>query len=54
METQPDLSGRVALVTGSARRVGREVLLALADRGADVAVHYHTSEASGRPSYRPT
>ena len=48
METQPDLSGRVALVTGSARRVGREVLLALADRGADVAVHYHTSEAAAR------
>lgn len=48
METQPDLSGRVALVTGSARRVGREVLLALADRGANVAVHYHTSEAAAR------
>ena len=48
METQPDLSGRVALVTGSARRVGRQVLLALADRGADVAVHYRTSEAAAR------
>lgn len=43
-ELYPDLSGRTALVTGSAKRVGREVLLRLADAGADVAVHYRTSE----------
>ncbi|WP_435180244.1 SDR family NAD(P)-dependent oxidoreductase [Halorussus sp. AFM4] len=40
---RPDLSGRVALVTGSATGVGRELLLALADRGASVAVHYRSS-----------
>ena len=39
----PDLSGRVGLVTGSAKGVGRELLLSLADCGADVAVHYRTS-----------
>jgi NAD(P)-dependent dehydrogenase (short-subunit alcohol dehydrogenase family) len=39
----PDLSGRTALVTGSAKGVGRELLLSLADCGAAVAVHYHTS-----------
>lgn len=39
----PDLSGTVALVTGSARGVGRELLLALAADGADVAVQYRTS-----------
>ncbi len=45
MDASPDLSGRTALVTGSAKRVGRELLLRLADCGADVAVHYRTSEA---------
>jgi 3-oxoacyl-[acyl-carrier protein] reductase len=41
---EPDLDGRTALVTGSAKGVGRELLLALADHGADVAVHYRTSD----------
>jgi 3-oxoacyl-[acyl-carrier protein] reductase len=40
---RPDLTGRTALVTGSARGVGRALLLAIAECGADVAVHYHTS-----------
>ncbi|PSP74893.1 oxidoreductase [Halobacteriales archaeon QS_1_68_20] len=40
---EPDLSDRVALVTGSAGGIGRELLLALADCGADAAVHYRTS-----------
>jgi len=44
MELRPDLSGRTALVTGSAGRVGEQVLYALADHGADVAVHYYSSE----------
>ncbi len=38
-----DLSGRVALVTGSARRLGRGIAEHLAARGADVAIHYKTS-----------
>ena len=38
-----DLSGRRALVTGSARRTGRALALALARAGADVAVHCHHS-----------
>jgi len=43
MEAVPDLDGRTALVTGSAKRVGRELLLTLAAAGADVAVHYNQS-----------
>ena len=46
MEPTPDLSGRTALVTGSAARVGRELLLSIADCGAAVVVHYNTSEAA--------
>ncbi|PWB46113.1 MAG: hypothetical protein C3F12_08625 [Candidatus Methylomirabilota bacterium] len=38
-----ELYGRVALVTGAARRVGRAIALALAGRGADVVIHYKSS-----------
>ncbi len=31
---------KIALVTGAARRIGRSIALALAQRGWDVAVHY--------------
>ena len=46
MDLAPDLDGRTALVTGSAKRVGRELLLTLAACGADVAVHYDESAAA--------
>jgi NAD(P)-dependent dehydrogenase (short-subunit alcohol dehydrogenase family) len=43
MTTLP-LHGKSALVTGGARRIGREIALALADAGADVAITYRQSE----------
>ena len=41
-----DLEGKIALITGSAQRVGREIALALAEQGASVLVHYHSSRRS--------
>lgn len=38
-----NMAGKVALVTGAARRVGRAIALELASRGCDVAIHYHRS-----------
>lgn len=39
------LSGKSALVTGGARRIGRQIALTLARAGADVALTYKSSEA---------
>jgi NAD(P)-dependent dehydrogenase (short-subunit alcohol dehydrogenase family) len=41
-----EIAGKGALVTGAAKRIGRAIALALAERGADVVVHYHRSEAA--------
>lgn len=38
----------VVLVTGAARRLGREIALELARGGFDVAVHYRSSQADAR------
>lgn len=46
------LKGKVALVTGAARRVGREIALAVARRGASVVVHYRGSESEARGTVR--
>lgn len=43
-----NLKGKVVLITGSARRVGRLIALAFAARGARIAVHYNTSAAGAR------
>jgi pteridine reductase len=42
------LLNRVALVTGSAKRLGRAVALRLAQDGADIVIHYHSSEREAR------
>ncbi|HEY4363986.1 MAG TPA: SDR family oxidoreductase [Bryobacteraceae bacterium] len=42
------LDGKVILVTGSAKRIGRGIALRLAKEGARVAIHYSGSEAEAR------
>jgi pteridine reductase len=42
------LAGKVALVTGSGRRLGRLIALYLAEQGADIAIHYHHSGAQAK------
>ena len=44
MPDQP-LSGKSALVTGGARRIGRQIALTLAGAGADITITYRESEA---------
>jgi NAD(P)-dependent dehydrogenase (short-subunit alcohol dehydrogenase family) len=38
------LTGKTALVTGGAKRIGRAIALALAEQGADVAITYLSSQ----------
>lgn len=47
-----ELAGRVALVTGAGRRVGRAIAAALAARGATLAIHYHSSDDGARELQR--
>lgn len=39
---------QAALVTGGAKRIGREIVLFLADKGYDIALHYESSEKEAK------
>lgn len=47
-EKSDDLSGRVALITGAARRVGAAIARRLHAEGMNLALHYHTSHHDAR------
>jgi 3-oxoacyl-[acyl-carrier protein] reductase/pteridine reductase len=46
------LAGKVVLVTGGAKRIGRSIALQLAAEGAQVAIHYNQSEDDARATAR--
>jgi len=47
-DNRDDLSGKVALITGAARRVGAEMARTLHREGMNLALHYHTSHKEAR------
>lgn len=43
-----ELKGKAILITGAARRIGREIALELARAGADIAITFNTSDREAR------
>jgi len=43
-----ELRGRIGLVTGAAKRVGRAIALAMAGRGMDIVVHFRSSASEAQ------
>ncbi|MBI3327968.1 MAG: SDR family oxidoreductase [Nitrospinae bacterium] len=51
-EAAVQAAAKIALVTGAARRVGKAIALALAERGAHVAITYRRSQAEAQQTLR--
>ena len=45
-----NLTGKIALVTGGAKRIGKAISRALAAKGCHLIVHYHTSQTDAEAS----
>ena len=43
-----ELPGKIALITGGAHRVGREIAITLAQAGCHLAIHYHNSDKAAK------
>lgn len=43
-----DLTGKIALITGGAKRVGKAIVQALAAKGCHLVVHYNTSQTDAQ------
>jgi glucose 1-dehydrogenase len=48
LKKQFDLSGKLALITGSSQGIGKGIALALAEYGAEVIVVYHSGKEEGQ------
>ncbi|MBI4907169.1 MAG: SDR family oxidoreductase [Acidobacteria bacterium] len=48
MNQASSITGRLVLVTGAAKRIGRDIALRLHREGARVLIHYNTSEEEAR------
>lgn len=46
--SKESLRGKTALITGSAKRIGKCVALALAEQGVNMVIHYNTSQREAR------
>lgn len=47
-----NIDGKVALITGAAKRVGRAIAIDLARRGARVGIHYRSSEREAQETLK--
>jgi enoyl-[acyl-carrier protein] reductase III len=48
LEVFMSFKGKNALVTGSSRGIGKGIVLSLAERGAQVAIHYYRNQAAAQ------